>query len=117
MNPTDLVTVCEKDPRMYMTNRDCAQLVDTCLHHFPDNKDCQIYRDRCGVNNYLACVEELTYGWGACSCRRDTIEVQLETGRLKNQLKQECKPHTLEDIRACYSWQDFVRKMAGWFGY
>ena len=82
----------------------------------PENEACAAYA-QCGLNRYTECISGLTSLWGDCCSKTDSIEVELEGRRVRNQVAPACEPYTIEDIMACLNLQNFFRKMSGWFGY
>ncbi|XP_005113136.2 uncharacterized protein LOC101845214 [Aplysia californica] len=83
-----LVDLCERSPSSYLTNVDCAQVVDTCTNYFPQEPKCQIYLNQCGLSRYSSCVEDLQDS--SCSTASDRSEVNMERLRVQNQMRDTC---------------------------
>jgi len=109
----NLVAMCEATPSLYETDKDCAQLVDTCLTYFPDAEDCKVYVNECGPRKYIECIDSLTAQYGMCDCHKDKEEVVLENLRLTNILSDKCVPY---DPKGCPSWEEFKDRFFTLFG-
>jgi len=109
----NLVKMCEATPSLYETDKDCAQLVDTCMTYFPDDENCKVYVNECGPRNYIECIDNLTAQYGMCDCPVDKEEVVMENLRMTNILSDKCVPY---DPKGCPSWEEFKSRFFALFG-
>ncbi|XP_012936962.1 uncharacterized protein LOC101863258 [Aplysia californica] len=108
-----LVELCEANPSLYETNQDCAQVVDTCLAYFPENEGCKLYVRECGARKYTECVQNLTFD--LCKNTNDRAEVNLESLRISNQMRDGCKAYSPRV--ACQTLERFKMLFRNWFRY
>ncbi|RUS84315.1 hypothetical protein EGW08_007909, partial [Elysia chlorotica] len=88
-----IITMCEKDSTLYQTLPECAQLSSTCRTSFRSLPACKTFLDTCGMNQYVTCIQKLTYG--ACVSAADQWEIKAEAARARNQIKVNCRAETV----------------------